>query len=127
MNKPHYKQPVTATNIETALQFYYEQKGLKYALKRTSALIDVTTDILDNHEEIKSMYDIEGALDGNLLLVHNVLKVLKIRTEPTTTLRYTLALSYPLWRKSFIHKYYTGKTVIAMEKAKAKELPSVNH
>ena len=126
MNKPHYKQPITADNIETALQFYYQQNGFKYDMKRPPALMEVAADILTSPDEIRSMYDIEASLDNHLPIVCEVLKRLKIRAEPAMTLRYSLALDFPIWRKAFTKRYYSGKTVLAIERAKGKPFTTTN-
>lgn len=101
MAKPHYKQPIIAENIETALQFYCEAKGYKYKLGPQKALQDLTLRILDHPKEIKSMHDIESFLDNDLCMVCDVLKSEKAYVTQTSILDYTLAANLPSYGDSF--------------------------
>jgi hypothetical protein len=106
MEKPHYKQPITADNIETALQFYFAKSEYNYRINDI-ALRSMTEHILNDREEIKNMHDIEAVLHNDLALVVEVLiksDRVNIHTQ-TSILSYILAANFPRWERDFFKKH----------------------
>lgn len=109
MEKPHYNQPITAENIETALVFYCNKQELNFKRGNKTALDKITSLIIDDPEEITSMHDIEAILENDLALVCGQLEKWKIPLSPPLILQYALAANLPLWKKRFLNKFSKGQ------------------
>ena len=132
MEKPHYNQPITADNIETALQHYFKNiaKVYKFDSNNRSGLKQILQQITE-YEEVKGMHDIEALLESDLLLVCEKAKRTPRHTQ-IEILDYILAANLPLWRKRRFEKYTVVPSqilrsiIIAKEKANVQVAPKTS-